>query len=716
MTLSVHASADRGSFRLSFPGVTVSAEVSAPRVALLSGAAGELRLIGAGEASAEWELELGGVRATGRDVWSPDAGTLERTVTVSGPAGEGARLESAVLLDADPAARYLAPGMVYSPQQWTAGVERSFADSRLAYPVVARWTPADRAVLWLARQSLATEDLGADRQPGQSDFLHRTDIGSVGFVPGADRLVASLPYREGAASAMLDAAGTPAAAFAPVAPGGTVLRAVYRIAAAAADSYVDAVTAVFSDVLDAADPQPTDLPVPYEESIDLRLDSASRTWVKDPSGFAAFVLNFDPERGYPSTAKAFGASFADHAMTGARDVIEYGFTGRQLNLAYLLARRDGDWLERSRAVVDSFVEHMATESGFVHTLWNLREGRPLFAVGDTSGPVMHYLGRSELQGTYTRMMAEAGNDLLLNIGLHRELGADVSEWREAALRLGSFFVRAQEPDGSWFRAYTPDGEAIAGTDWFGDRVLSGKSATGTVVPFLVALAEEAGDEAMPFLDAARAATRFILDHHVGPAEYRGGTLDNPNLVDKEAAFVAMRALLAVADADPARADELIEGARQAAEVAITWHSIQAVPNIPGTPLGRAGARSVGWGGINSVWGVGVTDIYSLFFVADLHRLGTRLGIERFQRIASLIAASSLQMLAVPGALHGFADAGMQPEGISFCPQGVDEGLIGKGDTWGGLGWPYTAGTFGLGEYLAAVATDLPVPVLNRTAQ
>jgi hypothetical protein len=36
---------------------------------------------------------------------------------------------------------------------------------------------------------------------------------------------------------------------------------------------------------------------------------------------------------------------------------------------------------------------------------------------------------------------------------------------------------------------------------------------------------------------------------------------------------------------------------------------------------------------------------------------------------------------------------------AFCDQGVDDGLIAKGDIWGGLGWIYTAGTYGLSLYL-----------------
>jgi hypothetical protein len=38
---------------------------------------------------------------------------------------------------------------------------------------------------------------------------------------------------------------------------------------------------------------------------------------------------------------------------------------------------------------------------------------------------------------------------------------------------------------------------------------------------------------------------------------------------------------------------------------------------------------------------------------------------------------------------------------TFCDQGGDDGLIAKGDTWGGLGWIYTAGTEGLMRYLEA---------------
>jgi hypothetical protein len=95
----------------------------------------------------------------------------------------------------------------------------------------------------------------------------------------------------------------------------------------------------------------------------------------------------------------------------------------------------------------------------------------------------------------------------------------------------------------------------------------------------------------------------------------------------------------------------------------------------------------------------VTDIYTLFFLDDLVTLSRHTGTELYADVAALAAHGCQQLLSHPGEDFGFADSGMQPEGISFCDQGVDAGLIAKGDTWGGLGWPYTAGTDGIGRYL-----------------
>ena len=645
------------------------------------------------------EFVAGEARVTITDEWSA-AETLRLHRRVQASQGIGAlNLTLAASVDSINS-RPLAPGMIYSPAQWRRGQTFLFADHRLAYPITSVWSQLTRQLFWLARTRPGERDEPAQRPRGVSCYRQRTELGSIGFrIDDRCWLIARWPYAEEDRSAMLDAAGTPAIAFHPM-ENGLDFVLEYEFGLRPAAEFSEATRLVVERIVSLAEPETKNTGLNLLEAIDLRLNSAARTFRTTPAGFSGFMLTFDPQCGYDSEARAFGASFAEHAMSGSRDVLEYGFTGRQLNVAYCLARRDlQGWRERASVVINSFVTRMATPSGFVHTLFDMRANEPLFACGDPRGVVMHYLGASAIGGTYTRMMAEAGSDLLLGVELPGLAGARVMAWLGVCRRLADFFVRIQNPDGSWFRAYAPDGTPIVGGDWFGDPDNGARTATSAVVPYLIAVGAH-GDPNGKFREAACRAGRFVLRHQVARAEFRGGTLDNPNLVDKEAAFLAMRALFALSRQDKDAA--FLSGAIAAAWAAVSWHSFWPVPTLAGTPAGTATVRSVGWGGINSVWGVGVTDIYSLFFAGDLVRLGTVAGIPLFRRVAELIARSSIELLSRPGKLHGFADTGMQPEGISFCSQGVDDGLIAQGDIWGGLAWPYTAGTYGLADFLTAL--------------
>lgn len=644
-------------------------------------------------------LELGQGRVEVRDRWIAEGHhvLLQRSVRTLSGGHPPLRFDLDLELSGGAEDRYLVPGMISSAAQLALPGRQTFADDRLGYPAVAVWQRDPGRVVWITRRTVARMDAPPVRQPGESRFVRDTEIGCVGFRAGTRScLTVGWPMAERERSSQLDAAGTPVVTYHS---GSLDFQAEYEIGVATASDFATAVATATRQFVRIAAPSATELPVPFGEAIDLRLDSAAKTYVETASGMAGFVLNFDPEGGYQSQARAFGASFADHAMGGSHEILEYGFTGRQLSLAYLLARRSPQaWAERGYRVVQSYVDRLATPGGWMGTLFDLAADEPVYAVGDPRGPVMHYLGRSELRGTYTRMMCEAGSDLVANIGLHSTLGAETGPWLLAARRLADFLVRAQNRDGSWYRAYAVDGMPIVGDDWFGDPERSGKSATAAVIPYLLQVSALVGGDEDLRAAAARAG-HFVLQNVVAPGEFRGGTLDNPNLVDKEACFLAMRAMVALEDSG-------IPGswrgsAVSAAWFALGWHSLWEVPNLPGTRVGEACVRSVGWGGINSVWGVGVTDIYSLFFAGTLHRLGAREGVPEFLLVAELIAAASLQLLSVPGDLHGFADTGMQPEGIAFCDQGRDEGLIRKGDSWGGLGWPYTAGTAGLLDFLSA---------------
>jgi hypothetical protein len=677
---------------------------------------GTCRLVHAGR---EWLI---------RDTWSlvdPGHVHLDRLVSIGDAAeaaaavpdrggpepGPGAAFHLRLAIErvgeaGDP--RPFVPANLYESDQLPATGVASYSDARLSYPLVAGYDQRRGQVLLLLRAQPARYDQGPRRERGQRDFVHTTDIGSmfIGAGPAGACLSADFPYYEGDRSAALDADGSPARAYHPAGPVGAAaatgeraeFRLSYDVVVGRAADFSAAVRWALGQAVRVSPPQPATLPFSLGDAMGLRLRSAARTYAEWDDGGAGFRLNFDPERGYEAPAKAFGASFTEHAMDGAMDIMEYGFTGRQLNLAWALAHgqggerldqgenrsgQGGNWLDRSRRVCDFFVRSLATPSGFVYSHDDVARRRPLFSVGDPGGPVLHYLGRSAESGSYLRLMAEAGGDLLLNHELHAREGLPQPHWLDAALRLGDFLVRCQNPDGSWCRAYTPAGTAIHGGAWLGDDTEAAKSSTAVAIPFLIDLALAGGRSpaaaggAGPggagtggagtggagtggagtggagggrYAEAAERAGRFVMDRHVAGDHYRGGTLDNPNVVDKESALLTMSALLSLHRYTGEA--PYLAAAERAARLGVSWTSLWDVPPVPGTRLDRARVRSTGWGGINSIWGTGVGDIYSLFFLADLLELADLTGDGLFASIACLTARGTAQLLSHPGGKFG----------------------------------------------------------------
>ncbi|HZQ10604.1 MAG TPA: hypothetical protein VFD70_28755, partial [Anaerolineae bacterium] len=594
--------------------------------------------------------------------------------------------------------QFFVPAKLYGALETNAKEFNTWSDDRLPFPHVLAYQPDLQFGICIQRAQLAQHAQPPARPHHEARFLQQTDIGSLGFSrnPGTLSFHAFLPYYEGETSIALNSSGTPPCAFYPLTNSNFTLSVAYEIQLVNQASFADALLSSFKGAAALAQTAPPALPFSLRDAIAYRTTSLERTYREWGEDGAAFFFNFNPEGGYDSPSTGFGTSFNEVEMEESQQILEYGFTGRQLNAAYTLARtRGGEWFERGRRTIDFFARHCATENGWLYTIYHIGKRRPLFTVGDPNGRVMHYLAVSPEPANYLRMMVEAAFDLLLNVRLFRAHEIQSERWLEVCRRFADFLLEHQNADGSWYRAYTPEGKAIRGHGWFGEDEAAAKSATAIPISYLLALADEAQTEV--YRDAARRAGEYVLYHNVAADHYQGGTLDNPNVVDKEAALYAMHALLSVYDAF----DEplFLKGAERAAQLAVTWNFIWNVPHVSGTRLARAGVESTGWGAINSIWGGGVGDIYTLFFLADLCHLAHYTGEPFYAQVAEWVAHGTQQLLSYPGDLMGFADIGMQPEGIGLCNQGVDEGLIAKGGIWGSLGWIYSAGIFGLGEFL-----------------
>ena len=87
------------------------------------------------------------------------------------------------------------------------------------------------------------------------------------------------------------------------------------------------------------------------------------------SGWSGFFFDFDPEYGYESEPSGFGTSFHTIPHKTYTHILEYGFTGRQLNIALDLAMHSEDYFRKAERVIDFFVNYCITENGWVYSLY-----------------------------------------------------------------------------------------------------------------------------------------------------------------------------------------------------------------------------------------------------------------------------------------------------------------------------------------------------------
>jgi hypothetical protein len=604
--------------------------------------------------------------------------------------------------------RFCAPATMYTQSESLKNqvVRKVYMDDRLTYPFIIGYKPDDKCYLSLARILLPSKTEAPRRKDKENRFLQKTEVGSVGYSvkENADIVLhAYWPYFEGDRSVALNSQLTPITAYYPLEEDSFTFDFKYEITMGRSDNFADAIFSVFSRNAELQIPEPYRLPFSLEDSMDFRMESLMDSYRDLEKEGGGFFFHFDPRNGYFSEPSGFGASFINIPHKTYTSILEYGFTGRQLNAAYSLAKQYGaEWWERGKRVIDFFVERCMLQNGWMYSLYDLNKEEPFYSFGDPEAPKLHYVSHGEVRGNYLRCMVEPAYDLLLNYQLHRSQGREESKWIQGCHDFAGFLVRHQNQDGSWYRAFEPNGEPLRDSESFGMDEFAAKSASSIPIPYLIALGKENRAYQDIYFQAAQKAGDFVLSTYVEDDYYMGGTLDNPNVVDKESAQYAMAALLALYELTGER--KYLIGSERAANIFVSWNYIWNAPTLPGTDLDHVGFKTVGMGGINSIWGGGVVDIYSLFHLYELDRLGLLTNKPFYRKMAEWIAIGTQQLLSHPQDKMGFTDIGMQPEGFAVCNQGIDMGMIAKGDIWGTLGWIYSAGIFGLGRYVDGKAS------------
>ncbi len=607
--------------------------------------------------------------------------------------------------------RICIPSMIYTEEHIPEGRQKhTFMEDRLTDPMVLIWESDTGRWTQFAKEEPYKNTEKPIREKGDSKYLHKTDNTSIGYLADPDQGIwfeSFWPYSEEDHSPAINSEETPVTAYWPLDGEEFNICLEWRIEEGMDEFFAEAVYRAYerdAGRLEAAGHKAAELPFSPAEAAGFRRQSLGKCYREFGEKGAGFFFHFDPRKGYGSRPSGFSTSYDTIPHNSYTHILEYGFTGRQINAAYIMASREGgEWLDRGERVIDFFLTNCQLENGWVYSLYDLEKAAPFFSFGDPDAPKLHYISRTMKKGNYLRTMTEPMLDLLECWQWYESQGRVHPEWKEAVRKYADFLVEVQNEDGSWYRAYCPDGEGTDSIDRQdqGDQTERGqKAVTSIPLIFLSSLGralEDEGEDSAAYRESAVRAGEYVMEHMVEKAHYQGATLDNPNAVDKEAAQYAMAGLYHLYKLTGE--EKYLSGAEQAAYLFVTWNYIWNAPMQKGTILCEKDFKTKGMGAINSVWGGGVVDIYSLFHLRELYAVGREKNHRLMCSLADWAAHAACQILSWPGDDMGFTDIGMQPEGFGICPQGADEGMIHKGDIWGTLGWIYSAGIYGSDKYL-----------------
>jgi hypothetical protein len=186
------------------------------------------------------------------------------------------------------------------------------------------------------------------------------------------------------------------------------------------------------------------------------------------------------------------------------------------------------------------------------------------------------------------------------------------------------------------------------------------------VPFLVSLGEITGTS--EYLEAAERVGEFCWVSGQRHGHFVGGTLDNPNVIDKEAGTLSLEAFMRLYEVD--RDERWLQRAKSAADYAETWIYCWNVPmpeDADGASLGwKKGVPTVGMQLIST--GHSLADCYMAFDVAEYAKLYAYTGDAHYMEVAGILLHNTKNMLALPGRTFDLAGPGWQQEHWSLAPR------------------------------------------------
>lgn len=370
--------------------------------------------------------------------------------------------------------------------------------------------------------------------------------------------------------------------------------------------------------------------------------------------------------------KAAGVPWSISLKTG--NTVDYsfqmGFVGQQIPVGYHLmsqgyAENDNILVAKGKAIVDFWTSAKIMGDKVPVVWWDPADNESA--------------GQSRGYPSFLRCFVDGAEGMIDACKVGVANGMDITQWRNAVIKIGNFLVENQNDDGSYYRAYNPNGTVC--TDSSDNRYQgTSKRNTPVAVRLLAKMYEFTGEE--KYKTAALKAADYSYEVlYKGLEKYVGGTPDNPNTVDKEASIYAMycfnAAYILTKDA------KYLEAAQHGAVSAMSWvycYDFACPSSTDNTPMNPFTEGGVSGFSIIAT-GHSAADNFSAYMYYEMYKLYVFTG-DTFYLHAAQFLQNNTKLSTDYNGERGWKYRAMGPEASVVCE--FSFGTVGVWLPWSGI--------------------------------
>ncbi len=321
------------------------------------------------------------------------------------------------------------------------------------------------------------------------------------------------------------------------------------------------------------------------------------------------------------------------SVTSRNYSLQMGFVGQQTSVgAHLyrqgLLKNNSDYLHQGKTIVDFWTSSTIYPSDqvFPYIWW------------EQPSCVLHGSGKQPYAVIYLRMLCDGVEGILDAYQYGLEFGQDNEAWKNYCIRFTDALIAHQNEDGSFNRAFTKDGgipdSSFADKNIGYDSNDSSKFKINTPIAIRLLTRMYALTNNEEYKNAAIKAADYSYEYiYQQLGKYVGGTCDNANVVDKEAAIYAMYGFKAAYELT--KDAKYLKATKHAACCSLSWTFMYnfacpandedeaTCPYIYGNTLG-ASIIATGHAG---------ADCFSCFIWFDIFKIYEITGNETYKKIA-----------------------------------------------------------------------------------